>query len=313
MKENTPMTAPALPGLALVRFAVGPDVHVAVAVDGSLHPLDRTIGALLALPLTDLRSVVEAAAARPAVGRTDDPGFRLLPPVDGLTEVWASGVTYRRSSDARQEESQVADVYARVYDADRPELFFKSVAWRACGPEEPVGVRRDSEIDVPEPELALVCNAHGEIVGLTICDDVSSRSIEGENPLYLPQAKVYSGSCALGPGIVPVWHVTDPADLAIGIVVTRDGEVAWSGKTSTSLMHRDLPGLVEHLFRQSVFPQGAVLSTGTGLVPDLTFSLTPGDRADIEIDQVGRLGNPVREASAEGFAWLTPDPARVAS
>jgi 2-dehydro-3-deoxy-D-arabinonate dehydratase len=311
MKENTPMSAPELPHLALVRYAVETDVHVGVCVDGAVHALDRTVGDLLGLSMADLRTAVDSAVDGPAAGRTDDPGFRLLPPVDGLTEVWASGVTYRRSSDARQEESQVADVYARVYDAPRPELFFKSVAWRVCGHDEPVGVRRDSEIDVPEPELALVCNAHGEIVGLTICDDVSSRSIEGENPLYLPQAKVYSGSCALGPGIVPLWHVTDPGDLAIVIVVTRDGEVAWSGKTSTSLMHRDLPGLVEHLFRQSVFPQGAVLSTGTGLVPDLTFSLAAGDRVDIEIEQVGRLGNPVREASAGSFAWLSPEPARV--
>jgi 2-dehydro-3-deoxy-D-arabinonate dehydratase len=237
-------------------------------------------------------------------------GRRLLPPVDGLTEVWASGVTYRRSSEARQEESQVADVYARVYAAARPELFFKSPAWRVCGSGEPVGVRPDSPINVPEPELALVCNADGEIVGLSICDDVSSRSIEGENPLYLPQAKVYSGSCSFGPGIVPVWTVPDVKALTISVRVERAGATAWRGETSTALINRDLTDLVEHLYRYAAFPHGAVLSTGTGLVPDLTFSLAPGDEVRIDIERLGTLRNPVRSATADEFGWLTPDPVR---
>ena len=284
---------------------------VRVGVRPSGHP-DRvhraeadTIAELLELSLDELRAVVEKA-----LGSDAEPLGRLLPPIDGLTEVWASGVTYLRSNEARQEESQVADVYARVYEAARPELFFKSPAWRACGDGEPIGIRDDSEVDVPEPELALACNASGEIVGLTVCDDVSSRSIEGENPLYLPQAKIYSGSCAIGPGIVPIWEITDVHSLDITVEVTRDGSTAWAGRTSTAKIHRDFDDLVEHLFRQSAFPQGALLSTGTGLVPELTFTLAAGDEVRIAISSVGVLTNPVTAASE--FGWLTPYPAREA-
>lgn len=276
---------------------------------------DGDTGVVRALAAPSVAALLRegSAALREAVGSPGDevPGARLLPPVDGLTEVWASGVTYLRSSEARQEESQVADVYARVYDADRPELFFKSPAWRVCGDGEPIGVRVDSGIDVPEPELALVCDAHGNLVGLTVCDDVSSRSIEGENPLYLPQAKIYSGSCALGPGIVPIWQVPDPAALSIAVTVLRDGDAAWSGRTSTARMRRGFAELVEYLFRQASFPDGAILSTGTGLVPALDFSLAPGDEVVIEIEGVGRLANPVRPATAEAFGWLTPAPDRA--
>src|SRR5262249_17628978 len=147
---------------------------------------------------------------------------RTLPPVDGLTEVWASGVTYHRSREARIEESGDGDVYARVYDAVRPELFFKAVAWRAGGGGDPVGGGAGSPSNTPEPELALVLNAAAELVGLTVCNDVSSRSIEGDNPLYLPQAKVYTGSCALGPGIRPAWEVDDPNALSISCTISRD-------------------------------------------------------------------------------------------
>ncbi|HEY3868115.1 MAG TPA: fumarylacetoacetate hydrolase family protein [Actinocrinis sp.] len=273
---------------------------------------EQSLAGLLELRLDDLRAAIESA---PSADPVND--VRLLPPIDGLTEVWAAGVTYHRSSEARQEESQVADVYARVYDAARPELFFKSPAWRVCGHGEPIGVRADSSVDVPEPELAVVCNAFGEVVGLTVCNDVSSRSIEGENPLYLPQAKIYSGSCALGPGIVPIWQVPDPKALDISVTVLRAASggsaaagVAWAGRTSTSFLRRGLEDLVEHLFRQALFPQGVVLSTGTGLVPALDFTLLPGDEVAIEIGGVGRLANPVREAGAGSFGWLTPAPDR---
>src|SRR4051794_39462716 len=287
------------------------DGTVAIGVrdpgDASVHPLPMpTVGALLALSADEFRAAIDA---RDAVPLAD---VRLLPPVDGLIEVWASGVTYRRSSDARQEESEVADVYARVYDADRPELFFKSPAWRVCGDGEPIGIRADSLIDVPEPELALVCNADGAIVGLTVSNDVSSRSIEGENPLYLPQAKIYSGACALGPCIVPVWEVDEPADLSISVSVRRDEHVVWAGSTTTAAMHRSYAELVEHLFRHVVFPEGVVLSTGTGLVPDLDFSLAVGDEVRVEIEGIGALTTPVRSASPAEFAWLTPDPSRTA-
>jgi 2-dehydro-3-deoxy-D-arabinonate dehydratase len=213
--------------------------------------------------------------------------------VDGDTEVWAAGVTYRRSREARVEESRDGDVYTRVYSAERPELFFKSVAWRVVGDGEPVGVRADSESNTPEPELALVVNAAAEIVGLTICDDVSSRSIEGANPLYLPQAKVYTASCALGPAIRPIWEIRDPLDLAIAGTITRAGSVVWSAATSSAQLHRTFDDLVGHLFRAMEFPYGVILSTGTGIVPELDLTLTEGDVVRVEIEDVGVLTNPV--------------------
>jgi 2-dehydro-3-deoxy-D-arabinonate dehydratase len=291
----------------IVRYA-GPDgVRVGVMDGADVRALAvASVAELLAMPSGQMRSVVEAAL-EPVVSAP-----RLLPPVDGLTEVWACGVTYERSSAARQEESDVADVYARVYDADRPELFFKSPAWRVCGDGEPIGIRPDSQISVPEPELALVCNAGAEIVGVTICDDVSSRSIEGQNPLYLPQAKIYTGACALGPGITPIWALDDDlAALAITVAVRRGGSVAWSGETSTASLHRDLGELVEYLFRSASFPHGAVLSTGTGLVPELSFTLAPGDEVEIGVAGVGTLTNVVRPATSGEFGWLTPSPDRA--
>lgn len=227
---------------------------------------------------------------------------RLLPPVDGHTEVWASGVTYKRSQEARMEESSVKDVYWRIYEASRPELFLKSVAWRVVGHQDAIGIREDSRLNVPEPELALVLNAQAELLGLTICNDVSSRSIEGENPLYLPQAKIYAGSCALGPGIRPIWEVEDILDLDIHVEVMRDGTHAWEGLTSTSLIHRSLGELVDYLFRADRFPFGAVLSTGTGLVPDLDFTLLAGDEVAITISGIGTLRNVVSEGLAAGVS-----------
>jgi 2-dehydro-3-deoxy-D-arabinonate dehydratase len=291
----------------IVRYA-GPDgIRIGIQDETGTRALPvPSIAELLALPLDQLRLAL-AAADRPAVSVA-----RLLPPVDGLTEVWACGVTYERSSAARQEESDVADVYARVYEAERPELFFKSPAWRVCGDGEPIGIRPDSEISVPEPELALVCNAFAQIIGVTICDDVSSRSIEGQNPLYLPQAKIYAGACALGPGITPIWTLDDIGALTIRVAVHRGGSVAWSGQTSTAQLHRDLAELVEYLFRSFSFPHGVILSTGTGLVPELSFTLAAGDEVEVGIDGIGTLTNVVRPATDEWFGWLTPDPDRVA-
>jgi 2-dehydro-3-deoxy-D-arabinonate dehydratase len=279
--------------------------------DGSVRPLPvGSLAELLRLPLAELKAVLDPA--EPPAAAVDPGPIRLLPPVDGLTEVWASGVTYRRSSEARQEESTVADVYSKVYDADRPELFFKSSAWRVVGTGEPIGIRDDSAIDVPEPELALVINGHSEIVGVSICDDVSSRSIEGENPLYLPQAKIYSGACALGPGITPIWAVADLNALDIEVGVVRAGAPVWAGTTSTSLLHRKFDDLVGYLHRAAHFPDGVLLSTGTGLVPELTFSLQVGDRVDVTIEGLGTLSNDVLPATAEAFGWLTPAPDRQA-
>jgi 2-dehydro-3-deoxy-D-arabinonate dehydratase len=239
------------------------------------------------MPLEDARAVVETP------GELIVGAVRLLPPIDGLTEVWASGVTYQRSREARVEESSVKDVYTLVYEADRPELFFKSAAWRVVGNGEPIGIRADSSLNVPEPELALVATSRGELLGLTVCNDVSSRSIEGENPLYLPQAKIYAGACALGPGIRPIWEVADPVRLGISVRVERHGTVVWTESTSTAQIQRAFSHLLEFLFRADSYPEGAVLSTGTGLVPGMDFTLQADDVVSISIDEVGTLTNAV--------------------
>jgi 2-dehydro-3-deoxy-D-arabinonate dehydratase len=210
-------------------------------------------------------------------------------------EVWATGVTFKRSRTARAEESALADVYDRVYDAQRPELFFKSVPWRVVIGGEPIGVRADSPINVPEPELALVVNSNAEILGYTICNDVSSRTIEGENPLYLPQAKVYDAACAVAATIRPAWDVADPYDLTIDIAVERAGAIAWAGTSTTGLLNRRLPDLIAYAYRSMAFPDGMVLATGTPLVPDMSFNLAAGDIVDIRIGGVGELRNPVIE------------------
>jgi 2-dehydro-3-deoxy-D-arabinonate dehydratase len=259
------------------------------------------IGELLRLPTAELRERC-AAAAGP---RHDAAAVRLLPPADGLMEVWAAGVTYRRSREARVVESErSADVYQLVYDADRPELFFKSAAWRVTGHGETVAIRTDSGIDVPEPELGLVVNRHAEIVGYTVVNDMSSRTIEGENPLYLPQAKIYLGGCAVGPAIRPAWEVPDPYDLDITLTIRRDGAEAWTGRAGTRQLHRRLDELVRYLFRADEFPDGVLLATGTCLVPDLPFTLLPGDRIIIMISDIGALTSTVVSGKAE-MGWLT--------
>jgi 2-dehydro-3-deoxy-D-arabinonate dehydratase len=258
--------------------------------DGSLRefaPSVRSISDLLRLDSQAFREVVDGAGA--ARRRPE----KVLAPIDGETEVWAAGVTYKRSEEARVEESATPDIYSKVYRAERPELFFKATARRVAGPEEAVVVRADSTWDVPEPEVAIVVNAHAEIVGYTIGNDVSSRSIEGENPLYLPQAKVYAGSCALGPGIVPAWQVPDPYALGIRMRISRGGALHWQGETSMREFARRLEDLVVYLFREDEFPAGIILSTGTALVPDSPFTLEAGDVVEIDIDALGTLRNPV--------------------
>lgn len=219
----------------------------------------------------------------------------LLAPI-GAQEVWAAGVTYYRSRDARIEESRDAgggDFYDRVYYADRPELFFKSTPHRVAGHLQEVRIRKDSKWNVPEPELTLVINAQGRIIGYTIGDDVSSRDIEGENPLYLPQAKVYDRSCALGPGIL----LTDqplPGYTEIKLEIVRHNEIAFVGSTRLSNMKRSPETLVHYLFRENSFPNGCFLLTGTGIVPPSTFTLEPNDEIQITIDPIGTLINKVQ-------------------
>jgi len=218
----------------------------------------------------------------------------LLAPI-GSQEVWAAGVTYYRSRDARIEESKGAgggDFYARVYDADRPEIFFKSTPHRVVGPGGKVRNRKDSKWNVPEPELAVVVNAAGKIIGWTICNDMSSRDIEGENPLYLPQAKIYDQSCALGPAILVSSEMPSRAT-EISIVILRQGKASFSGKTSLDRLKRSPQSLVDWLRRNNSFPSGFFLSTGTGIVPPDSFTLRPGDAIHITIAPIGTLKNTV--------------------
>ncbi len=223
-----------------------------------------------------------------------DPGADVLAPVVSQ-EVWAAGVTYFRSRSARMEESESAGgggFYDRVYGAPRPELFFKAAPWRVRGPGEAVRVRRDSTWSVPEPELALYLNARGEIVGYTVGNDMSARDIEGENPLYLPQAKVYDGACALGPAVL-VADAPLPGDTAIELRISRAGAVAIESATTLSQMRRTPVELAEYLYRETSFPDGCVLLTGTGIVPPDDFTLQPGDEIAITIPPIGTLVNPV--------------------
>jgi 2-dehydro-3-deoxy-D-arabinonate dehydratase len=251
----------------------------------ALLPEELTLDAVLARA----GGFAEALAAPAAPGGLD--GHRLLAPVQSQ-EVWAAGVTYRRSREARVAESRAStDLYVRVYGASRPELFFKSPGWRVRGPGDPVRVRADSGWDVAEPELGVVLDATLTPVAYVIGNDMSSRSIEGENPLYLPQAKIYDGGCALGPALVPVGAARPP--FTIRLEISRGGRPLFAGETSTGRMKRPLEELVSYLGRELRFPHGCVLLTGTGIVPPDDVTLRPGDLVRIEIDGLGALVNPV--------------------
>lgn len=218
----------------------------------------------------------------------------ILPPI-GTQEIWASGVTYYKSREARMEEAKEAgggDFYDRVYYAKRPELFFKSTAQRAVGTRQAVRIRKDATWNVPEPELTLVINKQGEIIGYTIGNDMSSRDIEGENPLYLPQAKTYDQSAAIGPCI---WIIPEPIpkSTVIQIEILRNGQIVFEGATTVSQIKRDLKELVHYLFLELTFPTGAYLMTGTGIVPPNEFTLIRRDLIKITIEPIGTLENVV--------------------
>jgi 2-dehydro-3-deoxy-D-arabinonate dehydratase len=250
------------------------------AYEGRYLPIRVGLALLLALPSESMGAIlIDLASDEEAV----DP---LLAPVDPMQEVWASGVTYLRSREARKSESQVADVYEHVYDAERPELFLKSIGWRAVGTDAAVRIRKDAAWNVPEPELVLVINRFGEIVGYTAGNDVSSRDIEGENPLYLPQAKIYDGSCAVGPAII-LAEADELTDVTIGLAITRDDNEVFTGTTSTSQMKRAFPDLARYLLSEYEAPQGVLLMTGTGIVPPDDFSLAIGDRVRINVGPLG--------------------------
>ncbi|SFW86275.1 fumarylacetoacetate hydrolase family protein [Amycolatopsis australiensis] len=274
----------------LVRFTDGTGgIRVGLLTGEQLRPLAvASMSDLLRHSVAEIRELAETAGEPVPTA-----GTRLLPPLDGRMEVWAAGVTYLRSEEARREESADQDVYARVYRAKRPELFFKSSAWRVVTDDEPVAIRTDSAGDVPEPELGLLLTGTGEIAGYLVVDDVSSRSIEGENPLYLPQAKIYTGSCAVSARVRPAWEVPDPRSLDLRMRILRDGDEVFTGEASTAQLNREPAELVEYLWRDNDFPDGAVLSTGTSVVPGLDLGLRPGDVVEIEIAEVGALRSPV--------------------
>lgn len=223
---------------------------------------------------------------------------KLVAPVD-LQEIWAAGVTYKRSQEARERESAgAARFYDLVYSAPRPELFFKAPAYRVRGPGERVHIRRDSKWNVPEPELALVISPQLRLVGFSIGNDMSSRDIEGENPLYLPQAKFYDHACAVGPCITLADAMPKPDDTVIRLTIERAGAKAFDGSTKVSSMKRSFQELIDWLGKETSFPNGAILLTGTGIVPPDDFTLAPGDVVHIEITGIGRLTNTIATRSA---------------
>jgi 2-dehydro-3-deoxy-D-arabinonate dehydratase len=267
---------------------------LAAARDGALHPLGEPLAMLLAGGLDRLHEAVDSALAREAVrGEVD-----VLAPVD-RQEVWAAGVTYERSRQARVEEAVVKSVYDLVFDAQRPEVFMKMPAYRVPPPGAALRVRGDSTWDVPEPELALVLTAQGDVAGYLVADDVSSRSIEGENPLYLAQAKIFDDALGLSDTIVLARDLGEKARSArISLRIERDGEMVFEGETSTGQMRRSFEELASYLFRELSHPHGALLLTGTGLVPPDEFTLEGGDTVEIEIAGVGVLRHGVYRSGA---------------
>jgi 2-dehydro-3-deoxy-D-arabinonate dehydratase len=237
-----------------------------------------------------------------ATSGLEDGGVHLVAPVTPA-EVWAAGVTYERSRDARMDESSESDIYDRLYDAERPEIFFKATGARIVGPGAPVGLRSDSEWQVPEPEIGLVLGAYGEIAGYTLGNDMSGRDIEGDNPLYLPQAKIFAGSCAIGPTVVAASAVEDPYGLEIEMRIERNDAIVLEGTTSTSRLHRRFDVLTAYLERDNWLAPGTVLLTGTGIVPPLDFTLQRGDVISISCSPIGTLTNQCR------FAKELPPPA----
>jgi 2-dehydro-3-deoxy-D-arabinonate dehydratase len=268
--------------------------RIGAVTDGGVVDLTAAgIGSLAAvLDAVDPAATVRAARAA-AAAPTPLADIVLLPPVE-RQEVWAAGVTYLRSKTARMEESDFSGTaYDRVYEAARPEIFFKAVAEKVVGPGEGVGIRADARWNVPEPELALVMNRRGVIVGCTIGNDMSSRDIEGENLLYLPQAKVYDRSCGLGPWIVLGADEPAARGWTVSIAIHRDGHEVFAGQTRIDQIKRSFAELADYLWRSQSFPHGVVLLTGTGVVPDDSFTLAAADRIMITIDGIGTLANPV--------------------
>lgn len=283
--------------MKLVKYTLaGEGERMGHLVRDEIIPLVSTAGQYQTLTdileADDPLSVMDLLAD-PATGRVSLDAVTLLAPID-QQEVWAAGVTYTRSRTARMEESQSASAcYDKVYQAPRPELFFKAMPYRVVGTNQPVRIRNDAAWSVPEPELALVLNSRMRLVGFTIGNDMSSRDIEGENPLYLPQAKVYNQSCAVGPCITLAEGMPELAEIGIHLAVLRRHSIAFEGRTTLAQLHRTFDDLIDYLGRDNTFRYGVVLLTGTGIVPDDDFRLEAGDTINISIDGIGMLVNSV--------------------
>lgn len=298
-----------IPDLSLCRFRTShAEPHLGLVSDGQVYDLTAlgaaehaSVEAWLRFAAGDVGRAVEALRGAPdgaqpvcstEVLLAQDQEPKVLAPLD-VQEVWACGVTYEMSRAARMRESGDPTIYGRVYDAPRPEIFFKATSHRVVGPGEAVGIRADSTWNVPEPEMVLVVTPRLEIAGYTIGNDMSSRDIEGQNPLYLPQAKIYDRCCALGPFIRLAGDDLDPLAQSVECVVYRGGQVAFRGETHTSRIHRPLDQLVGYLGRCNSFPCGVFVMTGTGIVPPDTFTLADGDVIEITFESLGTLRNPV--------------------
>jgi 2-dehydro-3-deoxy-D-arabinonate dehydratase len=287
------VTSPA----ALCRFTAAPDSDVRVGlVDGEVVRDLTPAGVHRLHDLLEREDLHEqlARARRADLPEWPLDDVRLLTPVESQ-EIWAAGVTYFRSKQARMEESDFsARAYDQVYEAARPEIFFKAVPEKVVSPGEAVGIRRDARWNVPEPELTLVVNSSQSIVGFTIGNDMSSRDIEGENLLYLPQAKIYASSCAIGPWVIVGADERDARQWTIRLEIDREGVTVFAGDTRVDQIKRAFSELVDYLFRSQAFPRGAMLLTGAGIVPPDAFTLAEGDRVRITISGIGVLENTVR-------------------
>jgi 2-dehydro-3-deoxy-D-arabinonate dehydratase len=278
--------------LARIQTATGP--AVARIQKDSVEVLDlRSVGLATLSQLLSHDKLSSLARDLPVSATVPYSQVAWLPPIDDQ-EVWAAGVTYKRSQTARMEESEAAaSCYDRVYTAARPEIFFKATPNRCSGHNGPLRIRSDASWNVPEPELALVLSPRGRIVGYTIGNDMSSRDIEGDNPLYLPQAKVYNQCCGLGPWITLAEHMPSRSSIGIQLAIVRNGATVFSGETSVSQMARQFEDLVEWLIRDNDLVHGAFLLTGTGVVPDSSFTLAKQDIVHISIDGIGTLTNTI--------------------
>ena len=275
----------------LIRIRMGNATHLALRREGRIWDLaPHTLDSLLRRPLSELRDVLEGAR-RPSWREIDAAGLEIAAPAEGQ-EIWAAGVTYLRSREARLLETAEQRIYAHVYESARPELFFKSAGWRVVPDGGEVGVRSDSTWNVPEPELAVLANARGEVVAYACGNDMSSRSIEGENPLFLPQAKVYDRSCSIGPAAVLAWHV-DVSHAHVRMSIERKGRSVFDGSATIADMTREPAKLVGVLYSSYTLPVGAWLLTGTSIVPPEPYSAEPGDVIRISIEGLGELTNRV--------------------